>query len=354
MDSIIENVDENYEPVEPNYYHYTAVNNLYSTVYELLDGIQSYKVNICAFEVDNQHKYPFLKYLLYKNDVTNKVCFPSFYITRDKSKDITLKATNVLNKLLVGLAQVPEQYTFNGFKVFDNNIYMFFDATNCAIKHIELLWITNKIWFAIIDEIVNAQTICNIKIDECTSYLFLKSNDLCFLQNRQNKNYVLPVIAYVAKDEPKLHFTFVFGVSKSTNSDILGAYYYFTNYKTAVVTKDDDTSNHSQPLFARGIVRFALFIENQIFIENPKTLQNLSANDSEIGKDDPLLNRISNNNSMWAINYDSAYIGNILSDDGNYLKNTPIIVVRDYDQQVSLTYHYITPRANNSSTHDLM
>jgi hypothetical protein len=345
MDSIIENDDENYDPIEPNYYHYNVVNQLYSTVYELLDGVQTYKVNICVFEVDNQYKYPFLKYLLYKNKAIKKCYFPPFYITRDSIKDIMPRATNVVNKLLV---QRLEQLVFCGFKVFDNNIYMFFDVTKCMIKHVELLWSTNNIWFAIIDELVNTKTICNIPIDECVTNLFLKTNELCYLQNRQNENYLLPTIAYVVRDEPKLHFTFVFGVSKSLNSSILGEYYYFTNYKNSLITHDDSTNNVSQTLFSRGIVRFALFIENQ------KMIQNLPIDNSEIQKEEVLLNRISDHNGTWATDYDSAYIGNILLDDGNYLKNTPIVVVRDYDQQVSLSYHYITNVTQDSSVYDLM
>jgi len=352
MDLIIENDNENYEPVEPNYYRYNAIKYLYSTVDELLDVGQTYKVSICAFEVDNQHKYPFLKYLLYKNKAINKCQFPPFYITRDKSKDIMTKATNIVNQLLVNLAQAPEQYVFNGFKVFDNNnIYMFFDVTECAIKHVELLWSTNNIWFAIIDELVNTKSICNISIDECATNLFVKTNELCYLQNRQNENYILPEIAYVARDEAKLHFTFVFGVSKSLNSSMLGAYYYFTNYKNALITHlpadDEPASNVSQNLFSRGIVRFALFIEKPKMIQN---LPNDPIDNSEIKKErerdnnlgEELLNRISDHNGTWTADYDSAYIGNILLDDGNYLKNTPIVVVRDYEQQVSLSYHYIT------------
>lgn len=351
MDSIIENNDENYDPTEPTYYRYNAVNQLYSTAYELLDGVQTYKVNICAFEVDNQYKYPFLKYLLYKNKVSNKCYFPPFYITRDTIKDIMPRAATVVNKLLVGLTQAHEQLVFNGFKVFDDNIYMFFDLTKCMIKHVELLWSTTNIWFAIIDELINTKTICNSPIDECVTNLFLKNNELCYLQNRQNENYIMPVIAYVARDEHKLHFTFVFGVSKSLNSSILGAYYYFTNYKNSLITHDDAASNVSQTLFTRGIVRFALFIENQKMIQN---LTNAPIDDSEIKKEETLLNRISDHNGAWATDYDSAYVGNILLDDGSYFKNTPIVVVRDYEQQVSLSYHYITNAGQNSGVYDLM
>jgi hypothetical protein len=128
----------------------------------------------------------------------------------------------------------------------------------------------------------------------------------------------------------------------------LGAYYYFTNYKNSLLIHDDAESNASQTLFSRGVVRFALFIENQ------KMIQNLPIDNSEIKKEEVLLNRISDHNGNWATDYDSAYIGNISLDDGNYLKNTPIIVVRDYEQQVSLSYHYITNIAPDSCVYDLM
>ena len=40
-------------------------------------------------------------------------------------------------------------------------------------------------------------------------------------------------------------------------------------------------------------------------------------------------------------NYDSVYLGNIELDDGSFLEDTPIIVLKEYNQQVPLTYHYI-------------
>ena len=359
MDPITENADENYDPVEPNYYGYHAINSLPLNIDNLLDSAQTYKVNVCAYEVNNQHKYPFLKYLLYKNKTSNKCSFPPFFITSDKIEEIVLRATNLVKKLLDNVAQTADAVVFNGFKVMNNNIYIFFDCTRCTIKQSELLWNTNNAWFALIDEIVNTKSLCNILIDECVTQLFIQNTDLCYLQNRQNENYILPIVAYVARDDPKLHFTFVFGVSKSLNTSILGAYYYFTNYKnsfnpnsTMIINHVSETTtcNVSQTLFARGIIRFALFIEKTKMIQN---LPNDPIDNSEIKKKrsqdnlldinrETLVNRISDHNGKWASDYDSAYIGNVLLDDGNYMKDTPIIVIREYDQQVPLSYHYIT------------
>ena len=50
--------------------------------------------------------------------------------------------------------------------------------------------------------------------------------------------------------------------------------------------------------------------------------------------------RISDYDGKWAQNFDSCYLGHIELDNGKYLKNTPIIVVKDYNQQIPLSYHY--------------
>jgi hypothetical protein len=373
MESITENVNENYEPVEPNYYGYHAINSLPLNIDDLLDSAQTYRVNMCAFEVNNQHKYPFLKYLLYKHKTSNKCYFPPFFITSSTSKDIVLRATNLVKKLLDNIAKTNDTVTFNGFKVLNNNIYIFFDLTKCKINQSELLWNANNTWFAIIDEIVNTKSICNILIDECVTQLFVQHTDLCYLQNRQNENYVLPIVAYVARDDPKLHFTFVFGVSKSLNTSILGAYYYFTNYKKSFHPNSGMILNHvgdtstptrkvSQTLFAKGIIRFALFINKTKMIQN---LPDDPVDYSEIKKQrshdnlldinhETLVSRISDYNGKWAVDYDSAYIGNILLDDGNYIKDTPITVIRDYDQQVPLSYHYIPNLVHDMNRNEII
>ena len=56
--------------------------------------------------------------------------------------------------------------------------------------------------------------------------------------------------------------------------------------------------------------------------------------------------RITDYNGLWADNYDSCFIGKIKLDNGDILGNTPVFVVKNYEQHFSLTYHYI----NNENT----
>jgi hypothetical protein len=58
-------------------------------------------------------------------------------------------------------------------------------------------------------------------------------------------------------------------------------------------------------------------------------------------KIEELTMRITDYDGKWSYNYDSAHIGVIILDDGKLLKINNQIVVKDYNQQIPLSYHYI-------------
>ena len=98
-----------------------------------------------------------------------------------------------------------------------------------------------------------------------------------------------------------------------------------------------------------GIVRFALFTGNTKYVEN---FPNAPIDESEIKKQrmtDPSLNqnyeiqtlRISDHDGIWSRTYNSVYLGNIELDDGNFIEETPLIVLKDYNQQIPLSCHFI-------------
>ena len=51
--------------------------------------------------------------------------------------------------------------------------------------------------------------------------------------------------------------------------------------------------------------------------------------------------RISDYDGIWTKNYNSVYLGKLELDDGTFLHDTPIIALKDYQQQEPLSYHYI-------------
>ena len=51
--------------------------------------------------------------------------------------------------------------------------------------------------------------------------------------------------------------------------------------------------------------------------------------------------RISDYDANWTKTYDSLYLGNVELDDGTFIQESPIIVTKDYNQQVPLSCHFI-------------
>ena len=48
------------------------------------------------------------------------------------------------------------ELAFNGFYEYENNLYMFFDVTDCNIR-LNDVYKSNNLWFATIEEIINVK-----------------------------------------------------------------------------------------------------------------------------------------------------------------------------------------------------
>jgi hypothetical protein len=70
-----------------------------------------------------------------------------------------------------------------------------------------------------------------------------------------------------------------------------------------------------------GIVRFALFLEHIKFIDN---YQNNTKTEN-----------------VWDDKYDSIFFRNMETSNEKLLNEYPLIVLKNYEQQSSLSYHYI-------------
>jgi hypothetical protein len=338
-----------YIPIECNYYNYNAHKIL---LRELPNKIDNYKiVHICAYDINNNYKVPFMRFLLTKL-IDEKLVFPKISIF--KELDTTIELVNYTKFCLFGLLKQDDFDMFNnkieftGFFEYNNNLYMFFDITKCKLI-LNDSYSNNNIWLALLDEIINHKHLCNISIDKGITYFFLNNDEFCFLSDKSSVNYEIPVVAYVGKPEELVNFTWTFGEAKRDKNHILGPNYYFTDFYNAV----RDSINHNTTMEGKikkyGIVRFAIITGLIKYIEN---YQNDDIDDSEIKKqrlkDDTLdqkyeilTMRISDHDGNWCKQFNSAYIGDIELDNGNYLKNNQILAVRDYEQQIPLSYHYV-------------
>ena len=365
-------VDDIYYPVDKNYYHYIALDSLDADIDEYMNNNRVSKIEICGYEIDNSGISPFVKYLFEKDVLTNILGFPFESLNYDSLKS---KSLIIYTKIkLFNLLQLPNydnydaKIQFKGFMVLGDTVKIFFDLSECKIL-LNDIFESNTMWFCLLDEIVNYQYVLNFSIDETITSFFKNNMNFCFLHDKNNVCYEVPSVYYTGRNSSMtLNFTHMFGVSTSNKNSILGPYFYFTDYQTAVKqgcwTTDNKpgvkygkviTDNEDGRYKNGGIIRFAIFLGKMKKIENFQIDANDMSDTKRERLDDFSLNqnmemltmRISDHDGKWAENYDSASIENIELDNGDYLENTPIIVVKNYDQQIPLSYHYINKASLN-------
>jgi len=342
--------NEEYNPVEPNYYNYKGKNYL---TQDFSREITTYdNIYLCPYTVNNDSKFPFIRFLLTNSPINKTLNFQIIPIFKNFNSD----ELKIFTKFyLFGLLLLNDFETFNrsvifnGYFDYNNNLYLFFDITNCCLE-INDTYSNNCLWLALVDEILNYKKICNMHIDDDVTQFFNLNESFCFLDDENENNYEIPVVGYVKKSEDKLNFTYIFGETKKDKNSLLGPYYYFTNYYSCF----KDSENQTECNKKIGIVKFALFTGKTKYIEN---YPSDAIDESEIKKQrlydesldqnlERLTMRITDHDGKWSNDYDSVYLGNVELDNGDLFKKQ-ILVLKEYYQQKPLSYHYI--RNVNSS-----
>lgn len=272
-------------------------------------------VYVCAYKIDTRAMIPFIQYLLYKN---NALTFPSFKYTNANSSTI-INDTIVLLSFLFKSPSINCLY--NGYLTMDDDLYLFFDISN----NNEIIT-GQKLWFSLIDEIINYNNICNFQIESTVSTLFLNNNQLLTLHDVEGNEFETPVVAYSGQHDSMLNFTFVFGVS---DTEISGNY-SFTDYVHSIKSGGWSktglpemkygkliTDNEYGRYIKGGIVRFVLFLGKNGIINNTELLT-----------------------TNWTTEFDSIYYNRL---------GTPTWIVSKLEQQYPLTYHYIDKKSLSAS-----
>jgi hypothetical protein len=272
-------------------------------------------VYVCAYKIDTRAMIPFIQYLLYKN---NTLSFPSFKYTNANSSTI-INDTIVLLSFLFKSPSINCLY--NGYLTMDDDLYLFFDISNNNETTTG-----QKLWFSLIDEIINYNNICNFQIESTVSTLFLNNNQLLTLHDLEGNEFETPVVAYSGQHDSMLNFTFVFGVS---DTEISGNY-SFTDYVHSIKSGGWSktglpeikygkliTDNEYGRYIKGGIVRFVLFLGKNGIINNTELLT-----------------------TNWTSEFDSIYYNRL---------GTPTWIVSKLEQQYPLTYHYIDKKSLSAS-----
>jgi hypothetical protein len=327
------------------YYNY-GVKHFLSKDLDSINSTDHYiSVVICAYLINTNGQFPFVQYLLTNNGYNN-LTLPKLPVYSLFNKDDLIPYSQVyLSGLLQSnkFEEFSNNISFDGFYEYNNDLYLFFDITNCEVN-VDETYLTSNVRFGIIDEIVNHRNVCNMQIDDNVSTFFTKNESLNYLYDECNNPYEIPSVGFVGKpSEQKTNFVMMFGESAKNKSAILGPYFYFTNFTNAIKNVEYKKG---------GIVRFALFTGKTKYIENAPNDPNDNSEIKRQRLEDSMLDnkkeiltlRISDHDGNWAQIYDSAYLGKLELDDGSLLVDTPMIVLKNYNQQVPLSCHIVDRR----------
>ena len=309
------------------------------------------KAYICCYEINTKACKPFLQFLLNKNTLNDVLSFPFVDIFLfDNNEDNLLSYLEMYIYIIFSKVYINEKMMLDGYYIYENDIYFFYNLTNCQIEMNDI-YRENNAWLCLVDEIVNQKHMCNMKIEEHISDFFILNNEFMLLKDLNDNILESPMALYVGKEEKWINFTFMFGESKLDKNNLLGPYYYFTNFSNAIEQfknknknknknqiidnlNNINTKNHSK----LGLIRFAIFLGNMKVIKNK-----LQDEDNDISYE-TLLMRVTDYGGLWTKYHDSCYLGKIELDNGTFVKDAPIWVIKEYEQQFPLSYHFLDKR----------
>lgn len=347
------------------YYNYKTKKTLNKDIDDYLNLNVIDRLYICGYEVNTDAKYPFLKFLLTNNIETNELSLPSIPITNTTSQVLANFAQIYLYNILLlsDSDDFLEKIVIDGFYEFENKLFLFVDLTKYQVNLPEV-YSSQPTRFALIDEICNSKHVCNIPIDQYVTYFFTMNSYFCYLYDENHDTYEIPTVLYVGLPEHLINFTYFFGVSPKDKTAILGPYYYFTSFKSAI--KYGGWSESGKPEYKSellltdneygryikgGVIRNAVFLGNSKYIENNQNdpidtseTKKYKLNNEIDNKFERLTMRITDYDGLWSSSYDSCYLGRIELDNGDCIKD-PILVVKNFNQHIPLSYHYINKKS---------
>ena len=357
------------------FFTYDALNLLHVDIDNVLSYINVDEVIIVPFKINFNSTQPFNTFLL-MNDFTDILNFPCVNITYKNdlydSQEILSRISSYLYSILLSnnnstivnydLETFMKTVDFKGLYVYENKVYAFVDLTKVEINT-NLVNRNSLYWFALLDEIVNKNKVCDISVSDDVSSFFMNNSEFIYFKNSKEEQIEIPSVVYTGSHEKNLYFNFTFGNRPSDNNAILSSGFYFTNYTNAFKQGGwslDYTSDNQPVKYTKsGIIRYALFLGNNLVKMN---YPNDDIDESEIKKTklihdeknndylyEKMTLRISDHDGLWKQNYDSVYLGKMELDNGEYLRDAPLYVVKDYYNHIPLSYHYINKRTLGDS-----
>lgn len=216
-------------------------------------------LKICFYVIDKMSK-PFLEFLfLNTNDQLNFLDFKY-------NGDIPSKEGYSIIKNI--FMEFDENIKYSGYI---DNILFYEMVTN--IENVSYKTKKDKLWFLLVDEIINKKSSLHMNVDKEVVSFFLKNSTLLFLIDGKKRILPSPIACYYGNHLNYVKAISVFGVQRASLYASQGPFYYFGNYngslKMSVWSKNPVSHSINNILIAAkngkykagGLVRFAVFLD---------------------------------------------------------------------------------------------
>lgn len=273
-----------------------------------------------------------------------------------KHNDKCLLPTLTLDK--TGEIPVVDDMIYQGM-IPDENILVYeFNYTDSDVKKISS---SDDDIIVSVDDIINQKHTFNYKIDEEVTSLFLKYEQLIYLQDDMGELVETPMTAYRGEYYKMVGVLAGLGVPRSGPYSSLGPYFKFADHARALrfgvvslngkpqYVGDEKITREETPVFTKGgLVKYMLFLGNT------KVLLNLSSDPDDDSSESIRLAesrlfikdtmKLRDSAGKWASKYDSIMQPLITIYDSESKRDRqldPQVVVKEFRQQHPFQYAYL-------------
>ena len=402
---ILEEADDLEIPEQKDYGIMKPSGYIYKGFFNLSKGEPKLNPNdtikICLVRVVSTAIKPFLMMCLYKNE-NDELVWPNLEYSPTPGK----QARQDLDKVFAEWDGdiVYRGYKLEGSQV---TLVLEYIPTTPVTDTIEAGKLDNSWWWCIISELLNDRKVLTLTIHPSVTEYLEDHPDLLFLyDNILGKVYETPAIGYYGSYANHIAVTVVLGLQKAPPQASLGPYYYFGDYGRAMryavwtqnlkpleINQKMITVNEKGQYDKGGMVRFALFLgKTTMFLNRPTDKPDTSEISREMARKDPFIGatiKLWDVDAKWVYKYNSVRQGRIqdtifdaldrdkdgeISEDEwkfldnyvdifkmydtekkgvitksqwrlltNFIRGNNQAIVKEYNQQVPLSYYYVNP-----------
>ena len=315
-----------------------------------LSGVTDVKV--CLFAIVEGQAIPFMEFCLYRDD-DGSLRFPTVPVGENTIEDGRSKLMNVY-------AEWDASIEYRGFVVWGDEKVLAYEWKGNTSDTLDTGTIESRWWRVLSTEIVNHRKMLSFPVRDDVCNFFLENSELLLLRDDDDVLYESPSVGYYGGYHKSVAVSSVLGIRREGPTSSLGPYYYFGSYERAM--RDAILSPSRKPVevdgelitvdndgrYDRGgIVRFAILMgKTKVMMGRDTDVDDQSDVSQNLADDDLFVRetmKIRDVDAKWVNDFNSVRHGTYaIEEDGREtLVLQPQTVVKDYSQQVPLSYYYV-------------